>query len=238
MKYLIVLGFILLPQAVWSQITLSSIQGKWQEYQRLSKQQKPIEFTDTLRFECLTSGQTMIRFQEGVTIISEAEINQDQFKVKDITFTQVYLKQGDLYAKRNGVMHVFKPQQQFTNAPIVKKIPGANEGEIKTDQLSVVGKWSCYRKTDPSFSKTTFYIKQLDIKSIQGSDNDAIVSLHSMDSLYYVPMSVKINSKSIQLKSKDLKTMSLEIIKSDGEEMVLQDGSVVYYFKQFGLKKE
>jgi hypothetical protein len=232
MKKIIFLLTFLLPNIASAQYEISNIQGKWQEASRNQKKKNDIPFTDTMRIEIIASGYTMIRYQEGVTIIGEASIEKNKLKVKEESFEIVKAAENELQLAEKGIIHVFKRADEYSAAPIKKVIPTAQEGLKNIDYKTIKGKWTCYRKTDPTFDKGKAYIKQLEIKDSTKLNMLVEVAFHTMDTLYYSNMFMSTQNDTFILKD-DSKQIELQVVMSDGEEMILRQDKITYYFKQF-----
>lgn len=236
MKKLMYAALLLLcsPEAM-AQLSFTELKGKWQEKSRQNNRSQDLEFTDTLRIEFTESGFTQIRYQEGPTYLGEAELNGKRLKLKGLSFELDKNNEQEMVLRMDGQKHIMLRTAQFMAAPIAKVIPaatpGQTEGVIRTDLPALAGKWTCYRKTDPAFSKLTFYIKHLEIFSLQSAE----LTLHNMDSVYVELDGLKVLERSLELNGPQ-GVQTLSILKSDGEELILQKGGLVYYFKRFGKK--
>lgn len=236
MKTYFLQGLLLLCSAnAMAQLNFSELKGKWQEKNRLNSQSEEMDFTDTLRIEFTESGFTQLRYHHGPTFLGEAELSGKRLKLKGQFFDVEKNNEQEIVLRAKGAQHVMRRKEQFESAPIAKVIPsatpGQSEGEVKTDWQTLAGKWTCYRKTDAAFNKYKFYIKHLDLKSLQSAE----LTLHSMDSVYTETQSIAVSEKTLNMTSPS-GTQTYRILTSDGEELVLQQDGLVYYFKRFGKK--
>ena len=232
------LAIFIFPLLSEAQITLPQMKGKWTEVTRTKEgKSTPIEYSDTIRFDMMESGYTLLRYDMGVTWIGDAELNKNKLKLKGLEF-DVDMKNNDaLLLTEKGVSHYFNRVTQFGAAPIQKVIPGVTTGEIKLDLNNLKGKWTCYRKTDPGFDKEKMYIKLMDIKDQVVQSFDAQLGLHNMDTLWYTHVNLTIDHHQIVIKGAEVNTV-LQVLKSDGEELIAVDGKTTYYFKRFGKKND
>lgn len=236
MKKLSFLLFCLGAQVSYAQFSLESFKGRWKESTR-QKEGKTgnIEFADTMRFDFMDSGYTMLRWDNGPTLVGDITLTKTKMKFKDNDFEIKQLESNELVLVEKGIQHRLQRVQQFAASPVQKVIPNATDGEVNLDFATLKGKWSCYRKTDPAFDKSKMYIKQLDIKDKVVNAMSAQLSLHNMDTLWYEDVSITIEGKQLKIKGQDT-MLTLTISKSDAEELVAEDRKVTYYFKRFGKK--
>lgn len=236
MKHFILLMLCIPTHAALAQYSMESFKGRWKETSR-QKEGKSIniEYTDTMRFDFMDSGYTMLRWDNGPTLIGDISISKSKMKLKDLDFEIKQLESNELMLEEKGIQHHFNRVQQFSASPVQKVIPNATEGEVKLDFATLQGKWSCYRKTDPAFDKSKMYIKQLDIKDQVVNAISAQLSVHNMDTLWYEDVAITIEGKQLKIKGQDT-NLTLTVLKSDAEELIAEDRKVTYYFKRFGKK--
>jgi hypothetical protein len=217
-----------------AQTSLKEIAGKWQEESRYKKKDKPLDFKDTLRMEIRADGFMMIRHPRGATLTGEAELSGRKLKLENVKYSIVEVSQDKLVLNDNEGDHIFKKMPEFTSAPVTKMIPGVEEGKKDITNAVLKGKWSCYKKTDPEFSRVKFYLRNIDFKEEKGQGAyDGTVSFNNNDSVYTADaiMLVKDSGFNISYNTENFKA---DVVKSDGEELILRSGNVHYFMKQFG----
>ena len=236
MKGIYILLFTVCSQAALAQVSFEQLKGKWKEVSRIKAGKgESIEFADSMRIEFMDSGYTMLRFDNGPTLIGESELVKDKLKLKELEYMVKSVEQHQMILSEKGIQHQFSRVTQFIPTPVQKVIPNATQGEVNLEFASVQGKWTCYRKTDPGFNKVKMYIKQLDIKEQLQQGYSAQLSLHNMDTLWYSDVLLTIDGKQFKVKGQDV-NMTLTILKADAEELVAVDDKITYYFKRFGKK--
>lgn len=228
---------MLLPFSLFSQISFSDIDGKWQEEKRLKKK-KEIPFTDTLRLEIRKDGFMLIRHTIGPTYTGEAELAGKKLKLEKEKFEVVDYSRKSLSLKDDDGTHVFRKADEFSASPIQKVIPGREEGEKDIAIATLKGKWTAYKKTDPKFDKNKFYLKAIQFNEDKGGGTyKGIVTFNTMDSVYNTDAFIYVKGTDFIISS-DNETFKAKVLKSDGEELLLEEGSVTYFLKQFGKKPE
>lgn len=235
MKKLILL-FSLLPTFSMAQITFKDIDGKWQEEYRTEKKGKQIDFKDTLRMEIRTDGFMMVRHSIGATIIGEAEITENKITLQNEQFKIIDHSRKKLVFENSDGQHHFRKADEFDASPVKKVIPGLEEGEKDIRLQTLKGKWTIYKKTDPNFTSSTFYLKSIDFKEDKGNGTySGLVTFNNSDSVYNTEAFIYIKGNDFIISSDD-ETFKAKVMKSDGSELILQNGSINYFLKQFGKK--
>lgn len=236
MRNLFCLFFCFLSFQGQAQIEFSSIQGKWQEESRSNKKEKNIEFTDTLRLEIRATGFMMIRHAKGSTNTGMAELKGSKLKLQDEKFELESASETKLVLSDGNAVHHFKKNIEFTSSPVAKLVPGVETGKKDLSFLNLKGKWTVYKKTDPAFKPSKFYIKTIEFLEDKGKGTySAASSFNSNDSVYFAEAVISIQAEGfvIQTKQETIKTI---VLKSDENEMILQCGDIHYFLKQFGRK--
>ena len=227
---------LLLPAYVHAQYTYTfkDISGKWIERTRTDKNSDVAPFKDTLYLEIRENGFMMVRHTIGATFYGDAELIENTLSIQKEHFKIESNENGILKLKQGKVTHRFVKFEEFTDAPVVKMIPGAETGNILNDEKNLQGKWTVYKKTDPSFSSHTFYIKIIDIKEkIKTSTFAGLVTFHNMDSIYSSDATITIHDTEITIVCND-KIIKAQMLKNDGEEFIIKHNSVQYFMKRFG----
>lgn len=232
-----ILALLWLPVSTFAQTTFKDINGKWQEESRTKKKGKEINFKDTLRIEIRKDGFMMIRHSEGATITGQAEIKGTTLLLDDVNFSIVESDNARLTLNDDDGDHHFKKIEEFSNSPVIKKMPGVEEGKKDITISTVKGKWTCYKKTDPEFNRTKFYLKVIDFREDKGNGTYAgTATFNNNDSVYTTDAFIYVKENDFVISS-DHETFKATVIKSDGEEMILQSGTIHYFLKQFGKKE-
>ncbi len=228
--------FFIGPLFCHAQTGIKEIAGKWQEGSRSKKKDIPLDFTDTLRLEIREDGFMMVRHANGATITGEAEIKGSKLKLEHISFTIIESNMDKLVLNDNEGDHLFRKLPEFTNAPVTKRIPGADVGKKDLSNTTIQGKWSCYKKTDPEFSRRKFYLRSIDFreKAKEGVYKGS-VSFNNSDSVYSVDAVLSFNDSELLMRS-EKELWKADIQKSDGDELILLSGNIHYFMKQFGKK--
>ena len=213
----------------------NDLKGSWQERARLDKSGDFSEFTDTLRMDFAGEGLCVMRYGKEESVVGAGELNGDKFRFKGKTYTLKIQNLSEFELGEGNVRHTLKRVGQYggEKAVLYRGSMSGDEGEVKTDEASWMGKWTCYRKTDPGFSSTKFYLKILDINASNGWGGK--VTWQNMDSVFTADMMVRVEGQSMELKGQDA-TEKFAVLKADGEEMILKRGDEVYYLKRFGKK--
>ncbi len=214
--------------------TFSDISGKWVEQTRTDKNSDVTPFKDTLYIEIREDGFMMVRHAIGATYYGDAELVENKLSIQNDHFTIESNENNILKLKKGKYTHRFVKQAEFNDSPVAKVIPGVEKGQVLDNFEDLNGKWSVYKKTDPNFDRKKFYIKTLDIKekNMKGLFS-GLVTFHNMDSVYSDNATVKIQDKEISILSSD-KVLKMTILKNDGEELILEHGSISYFLKRFG----
>ena len=235
MKKICIVLFMI-PVFANAQINFTDIDGKWQEEKRTLKKNKEIDFTDTLRMEIRKDGFVMIRHDKGPTITGEAEIRGKKLVLNDNKYGLVETGKNKLILNDDDGNHHFNKVEEFNSSPVQRKIPGVEEGKKDIALGTIKGKWTCYKKTDPAFNQGKFYLKAIDFKEDKGNGTYAgVASFSSSDSVYSTEAFIYIKGTDLVI-STDEETFKAKVMKSDGQEMILQNGVINYFMKQFGKK--
>lgn len=233
----ILIVFLLVPLSIFSQTSFKDINGKWQEESRTKKKGKEIKFSDTLRIEIRQDGFMMIRHTEGATITGQAELKGTKIVLDDIRFNLVESDKTTLVLNDEDGDHHFKKIDEFSNSPVIKKIPGVEEGKKDIAISTIKGKWTCYKKTDPEFSQSKFYLKNIDFREDKGNGiYVGSVTFNNSDSVYSTEANIIVKDHDFEISSEH-ESVKATVLKSDGVEMILQNGSIHYFLKQFGKKE-
>lgn len=230
----IIIALLLLPFCTVAQhnYTFEEISGKWAEQTRTDKHSDVIPFKDTLYVEIREDGFMMVRHTIGATSYGDAELVENKLSIQREKFTIEALENDMLKLKQNKITHRFAKQKEFADAPVAKVIPGVEHGTIQTTFESLQGKWTVYKKTDPNFKSNTFYIKTLTIQEKKKNNNFVgNVTYHNMDSIFSSNANIQIQDHEMQIVSPE-KVLKTVILKNNGEECILQHGSVNYFMKR------
>lgn len=215
--------------------TFGDIAGKWVELTRTDRDAQVIPFKDTMFIEIRSTGFFLIRKHMGATMYGEAELQENVLTFRKEKFI-IEKKDGNLLKlKKGNQIHRFELQDEFRDDPGTKLTPQIEfNNKILINKENILGKWSVYKKTDPSFDRKRFYLKTLDIKEYaQNLQCIGEITMHNMDSLYYDASKINIETKSMKIIGEKTK-LNLNITKNDGEEMILTDDKVTYFLKRFG----
>lgn len=215
--------------------TFEDIAGKWVELTRTDRDAQVIPFKDTMFIEIRNTGFFLIRKHMGATMYGEAELQENVLTFRKEKFT-IEKKEGKLLKlKKGNQIHRFELQDEFRDDPGSKTTPQIEaNNKILIDKENIVGKWSVYKKTDPSFDRKRFYLKILDIKEYaQNLHCIGEITMHNMDSLYFDASKIHIEKQSMKIIGEKT-ILNLSITKNDGEELILTDDKVTYFLKRFG----
>ncbi|HPI53578.1 MAG TPA: hypothetical protein PLU10_02735 [Chitinophagaceae bacterium] len=227
----------LFSSSLFAQIDFKDIDGKWQEEYREEKKGKEIDFKDTLRIEIRTDGFMMIRHTIGATLTGEATIEGKEIRLQGTDYTIADYSRKKLVLKGDAWIHHFRKADEFSSSPVKKLIPDVEEGKKDISLSTLKGKWTIYKKTDPQFTHDKFYLKSIDFKEDKGNGTYlAAVAFNNSDSVYVTDAFVYIKGTDFIISSDD-ETFKAKVLKSDGNELLLENGSIHYFLKQFGKKE-
>ena len=229
----LVLYFMLLPLFGRAQNELLSLSGKWQEEIRTTKKNQSLQWKDSLRLEIRSDGFMMVRHDMGATLTGEAECNGATLHLGKISFTIEEIKPDQLILSDGDGKHQFKRIPEFSNAPVKRLVPGIEQGKREINFAILKGKWTCYKKTDPDFNRAKFYLKSIDFtQDTKPQEWAATAAFNNNDSVYSKNVVVQIKGHNLIIQCQD-QSLMLDILKSDGEELILQAGNIYYFLKQF-----
>lgn len=233
----IFLLLVLCPFVSSGQYTFQKLAGKWQEQTRTDKKKEYLAFTDTLRMEIRPDGFMMVRHAVGATLTGEAEIKFNSIMLEQHEYEIMDFVENKLVIKDEDGIHLFSKKTEFTNAPVKKQVPGATQGEKDLSFKNLKGSWTCYKKTDPNFRFSTLYIKSIDVLEDKGNDTfTSNITFHSSDTTYSTSAFMYFKDNHILLSSEE-DTQKVDVLKATTEELILQNGSVIYFLKQFGKRE-
>ncbi len=235
MKKLFLYGILFIPSIAFAQYSFKDLSGKWVEQTRTDKHQDVVPFKDTLYIEIREDGFMMVRHTFGATVYGNATLNALEISIEKEKFSIETVSNDMLKLKQDKRMHRFSKQIEFQDAPVTKLIPGIETGEIVSDIHQLNGKWHCYKKTDPAFDKAKLYIKQIEIVDQLLNSMNSTVTFQNMDTVYSADMMIELKDKKMILHG-DGQLLKLNMLKSDKDEMILQDEGVSYFLKR-GPKK-
>jgi len=234
----VLLLLMLLPASVWGQVEpnpeniLTDVAGKWEEAERLKKK-KSIEFTDTLRMEIREDSYMMMRYHLGPTLLGNALRKKDEIVFKNRTLEIESVSNNEFRFSDDAGIHVMKKVTEFSEAPISKKIPELeNEKKSGIYQQEMLGKWTCYKKTDPEYTPAKFYVKNLQVKQkIENNLYTGTITMHNADSVYTNDCTIEIEKKQVKIRISGGAMMMLETEMLLDNEWVLLDNKTRYYLK-------
>lgn len=235
MKKRFLLLCLLAPLMSLAQIQFNQISGKWQEFKRAKEDKQATNFSDTMRVE-IKDEFVLVRYNLGPTLIQHATLDGKTLQLEKETWQVIDFSPHTLVIQDKNWIHYFSKAIEFAPSPVTKKIPGREEGVVQLQSNMLLGKWTCYKKTDPAFEKEKFYIKFLHLKEDKGQGlfNGTLTS-QSMDSVILQPMIMQVEDNELVLKV-NKEEHRYHVIKSDGEELILEQDQVTYFLKQFGKK--
>lgn len=215
---------------------LTELSGKWEEKMRLKKK-KELEFQDTLRLEIRTDGFMMMRYNIGPTLMGEAYRKGNSVYFKNRVLEVVEQTKGTLKLRDDDGTHIFTQVDEFNQSPVDKKMPQVESGRLYTrHQEELVGKWTCYKKTDPSYDKQRFYIKTLNLKEKRNEkEYSGTITLQNMDSVFTSDCRMFLDKKSVRIHvDADGRDMLLQTEMLLENEWVLVEDKATYYLKMLG----
>ncbi len=215
---------------------MTELSGKWEEKMRLKKK-KELEFQDTLRLEIRTDGFMMMRYNIGPTLLGEAYRKENSVYFKNRVLEVLELENGTLKLRDDDGTHVFNRVEEFNHSPVDKKIPQVESGKQYTrHQEELVGKWTCYKKTDPKYDKQRFYIKTLNLKQkLNEKEYVGTITLQNMDSVFTSDCRLNVDKKTVRIQVQaDGRTMVMETEMLLENEWVLVEDQATYYLKMLG----
>ncbi|MBL7773141.1 MAG: hypothetical protein JNM95_09780 [Chitinophagaceae bacterium] len=232
----LLLCLLILPLWGNAQLSFQDINGKWQETKRYKNKKKEKGFTDTMRVE-IKEGFVLIRYDRGATLIHhEVIIEGNKLKFEKGSVEVVDHSRNKLVLHDKAGTHHFEKTKEFDNAPVPRIIPGREEGEKNVKLQTLQGKWTAYKKTDPEFTTAKFYLKSIQFTEDKGNGTYAAqVTFNNTDSVYTTDAFVYVKGTDFIISS-DAETFKAKVLKSDGEELILEHGSITYFMKQFGKK--
>lgn len=235
MKHLFILLFFI-PNFSNAQVGFKDITGKWQEELREVKKNEHTPFVDTLRLEIRPEGFMMVRYDVGPTFFGEAEIKGKYLTIKEHDFEIQESAENNLTLIDDKGYHYFKRVIEFGSSPVTKIIPGKEEGIKNITIETLKGKWTCYKKTDTKYDKSKFYLKSINFLEDKGNGTYVgSTAFSSMDSIFVIDAFIYVKENNL-LVSTDEENFKAKVIKSNGEELILESGTIIYFMKQFGKK--
>lgn len=209
--------------------------GKWQEYKRTEgkkRKAREIELENIIMIEFMADSTGRLWYEDGKFCMGPIEIDEKGFHIDRELFDFYEINENEVNLGRNNIVHHFHRVDQFTAmGPIRKVIPDVEEGPISASKRT--GKWSAYKKTDPQFKRTNFYLRDLEILE-PAVDGKYPVKLS------YASQSDVEKTEAIMHVEKDKmyflienRPIELRILKWENNELILQDGDIHYYLKDF-----
>lgn len=234
----VLLLLMLIPASVWgqdepnSENILTDVAGKWEETGRLKKK-KPTEFTDTLRMEIREDSYMMMRYHMGPTLLGNALRKKDEIVFKNRTLEIESVSNNEFRFSDDAGIHVMKKVTEFSEAPISKKNPALeNEQKSGIYQQDMLGKWTCYKKTDPEYTPAKFYLKNLQVKQkIESNLYAGTITMHNADSIYTNDCAIELQKKQVNIRISGGVTMILETEMLLDNEWVFLENKTRYYLK-------
>jgi len=236
MKKVILLGFFLQHMLCFAQIGFTNLAGKWQEDMREQKKNTPTSFKDTIKMEIRPEGFMMVRYDIGPTFFGEAELKGKYLSIKEHDFEIQEVAENNLTLIDDKGIHYFKRVIEFGSSPVAKIIPGKEEGVKNISIETLKGKWKCYKKTDAKFDGHKFYLKSLNFIDDKGKGTyTGSAAFSNMDSVFVTDAFIYAKDNNLLISTDD-ETFKANVVKSNGEELILESGSILYFMKQFGKK--
>lgn len=218
---------------VLAQVSLQEIKGTWKEVRRETKRNNDLPFTDTMQMEISNDvvsfrlGKNTPRFEQ----MEAFEKNKIKF-AKGVNSIEVNDANALQYDDELGTHYFVRKSKALGKSDVQKEI---SIKETPTQQvLEFTGKWSCYKKTVPEFTKEKFYLKSIKFgEKKKDGVYDAKAVFNNMDSVYMANAEVTISAQTLTIVTEKI-TLKATISKSDGEELILDEHYITYYLKQFG----
>lgn len=233
MKKIFIL-LLCLPIYSYSQNQLDNYIGKWEEISRTQKN-KIQDFEDTIRIEFQQGNYTIIRYDNGPTLIGNAKFEGEQFTLRTKQFQIEKESAEEITLVESKVKHKMHQVNEFRSSPIHRKNPSLeNERKVQIKNQDMSGKWTCYKKTDSLYSKTRFYIKAINLKTkLSESEYIGTISYQNMDSVYMKDITCIIDKNLITVISNQSKILyKIEMLFNN--EMILKEDSAIFYLKLLG----
>ncbi|KXK41986.1 MAG: hypothetical protein UZ11_BCD004001624 [Bacteroidetes bacterium OLB11] len=232
-KLLIILLLCPLFSIAQEDYSFKDIAGKWIEATRTDKSSIVSNFKDTIYLEIRDDGFMLVRPLIGKTYFGDAEIKKNKIILKGETFEIDQISENLMKLKHGKYLHRFIPFSETSEPQIDFSGQAEQPKEIKTSTKSLLGNWTVYKKTDKEFDTKKIYIKSLELVEVN-LDNllSGTLTVHSMNKQSSSPVTIFIEGVEMNMAT-DTNKYKAQMLRNDGNEMILKIGTVTYYLKKF-----
>lgn len=230
MRKLIFLSFIFAPAFSFAG-DKNSLSGNWKEVSRKKVNNDEIPFTDSIRFEFLTGNEYIWQKAGGFIYKGTYKIEGNALDIGMRAFTIVERKPNKLVLKDEAGIYEFVSYKPAPNTPAAKR----QEVYAPVNNIQqMVGHWSVYKRTSDHKTEQIDYTRQLKMVDVFDKQQDGKWgTFHAQRDADGAPSWYIENyaNQTIYCDGKDKR--QFKVIKCENNELILSEGGVTYYFKQF-----
>lgn len=212
-------------------VPATKLMGKWIEVERL-KGKASTSFTDTMQLEINNRTYGIVRYKMSKSFSGDAKQNGDRLIINDAEYKVIRHNTDELWLQNDRILHRLMFVKQFEDSPIAKSIGTTKEVKPKNLEINqLAGTWFCYKKEDSNFSNAEYYIRDMKITLKDKSSAQVKMKMANMGEAILMDGSMKLDKNVLEITTLTSKTDYI-VSSFDESELVLKDGSKLYYFKK------
>ena len=225
----------------------AQLKERWKESSRLSKREKPMEFSDTTWL--IGGDKEDEMYMRRGSFMYKGEFKRSMFVLADRKYMVVKRDAGEIQIKdEEGVVRVYQPDKRDNSAADAvakmaeQQLPPQPASAINIQQIA--GSWEAYKRMRKpgveskrinydKLIKSVFILEQPDASGNKGFlYNSSGVKKVNTDS--YIAIITTIDAPQMLAKDRDGKESKLTVWRADDEELILEDeDGMLYYCKKF-----
>jgi hypothetical protein len=229
MKQLVLALAVAVPVTSFAQNT--ELSGKWREIRRTELTGSSLDLRDTIKMDFLTGGEYTWLKKGGFIYRGTYKVENGMLDLGSRTFTLVRQTPDRLVLQDDAAVYEFAP---YVEAPRAR-LPRETASAPVTDIRQMAGKWKVFKGTS---SRT---MKEIDlstrVKTVMIYDTP-----NADGNLGYISVGKDPEGKPSwnitrfangMLYTSGRSNGTFEVIKADDKELVMREGNITYFLKQF-----
>lgn len=223
------------------QSSARELSGAWKETARSGSGGSAIAFTDTMRIQFLIGNEYTWSKPMGFIYRGTYKLSDKALDMGSRYYTIVEMKDDRMILSDKGGQYTFvrdtdAPRADQSAASHGDRASHASDGGYSGPPRSIgalMGKWEVYKRTASEVQKTIDYSRQLrviELKKNDGGEQGLVFAANDMQNKpsWYME---RYEDGTIYCKGRDAR--QLKVLHLANGELVIGEGDVTYFFKQF-----
>lgn len=217
----------------------ADLTGSWKETARSTAAQQPVAYTDTIRIDFLVGNEYTWGKANSFIYRGTYQVNGQTIEMGARVYTVVENTKDKIKLKDDDGLHEFSRYEKAETTTDNSNARSSDRAQVKDEYNGVkafselAGKWQVYKRTSAVPQKTIDYttiVKSVSFSSGKEGEQGRIYAAKDPEGKpsWYVD---RFRDNILYCKGRS--DRSFKVLKCAGGELILQEGDMTYFFKQF-----